>query len=99
MGGIRPQSILIIVKPSQAYFWSTYSGAEFDLLFLHRGKCYGVECKFNEAPKISKSMGIAQNDLNLEHLWIISPGQHQYSVDKKTTVCPLQNFPDLATVN
>ena len=86
-----------IVRPAQLFFWSTYRGAEIDLFFLHRGRRYGAEFKFSEAPKITKSMRTALNDLDLEHLWVVYPGQHHYAVDKKVSVWPLQQLPDLAT--
>jgi len=86
-----------IVRPAQLFFWSTYRGAEIDLFFLHRGRRYGTEFKFSEAPKITKSMRTALNDLDLEHLWVVYPGQHHYMVDKKVSVWPLQQLPDLAT--
>jgi len=86
-----------IVRPAQLFFWSTYRGAEIDLFFFHQGRRYGIEFKFSEAPKITKSMHIALNDLDLEHLWVVYPGQHMYSVDKKVSAWPLQQLPDLAT--
>jgi predicted AAA+ superfamily ATPase len=35
--GFALEQFLRIIKPSQSYFWSTYSGAELDLFLLHRG--------------------------------------------------------------
>lgn len=93
--GFALSQFLQIVKPSQAYFWSTYSGAELDLLFLHRGRRYGVEFKFSEAPKATRSMRIAIKDLILEHLWIIHPGAHQYPIDERLSAHPLRQIPDL----
>jgi predicted AAA+ superfamily ATPase len=86
-----------IVTPAQLFFWSTYRGAEIDLFFLHRGRRYGVEFKFSEAPKITKSMRSALNDLDLEHLWVVYPGQHHYTVDEKVSVWPIQQLPGLTT--
>jgi predicted AAA+ superfamily ATPase len=86
-----------ILKPSQTYFWSTYSGAELDIFILHRGHRYGAEFKFREAPKISKSMRTALKDLDLQHLWIVYPGHHRYPVDERISVLPLQQLPDLST--
>jgi hypothetical protein len=85
-----------IIRPAQLFFWSTYRGAEIDLFFFHRGYRYGVEFKFSEAPKITKSMRIALNDLGLKHLWVVYPGQHYYKADEKVSVCPLHQLPDLA---
>lgn len=42
-------------------------------------------------------MRTALNDLDLEHLWVVYPGQHHYAVDKKVSVWPLRQLPDLAT--
>jgi predicted AAA+ superfamily ATPase len=94
--GFALEQFLRIVKPSQSYFWSTYSGAELDLFLLHRGLHYGVECKFSEAPQVSRSMRIAIKDLALEHLWVLYPGQHRYPVDDRITVWPLSDLSDLA---
>lgn len=86
-----------IVRPAQLFFWSTYRGAEIDLFFLDRGRRYGAEFRFSEAPKITKSMRTALNDLDLQHLWVVYPGQHHYTIDKNVSVWPLQQLPDLAT--
>lgn len=90
--GFALEQVLSTVKSSEAFFWSTHNGLELDLFFLSRGKRYGVEIKFSEAPKVTKSMRIALNDLNLHHLWIIYPGQEAYPVDKKITVWPLRDI-------
>jgi len=95
--GFALDQFMQIVRPSQAYFWATYSGAELDLLILHRGHRYGIECKFSEAPKVTRSMQIAAKDLSLRHLWVIYPGQHRYQVDEQISVWPLQQLPDLQT--
>ena len=94
--GFALEQLLHAVQPSEAFFWSTHSGAEVDLFFLYKGLRYAVEFKFNEAPKVTRSMRIAQNDLRLDHLWIIYPGQYSYPVDDKTTVCPLIEVPNLS---
>ncbi|MBC8509808.1 MAG: ATP-binding protein [Anaerolineales bacterium] len=86
------EQILQIVRPTQAYFWATHSGAEVDLVFYHQGKKYGVEVKFSEAPKITASMRTALMDLKLEHLWILYPGQHAYPVDVRISVWPLKDI-------
>jgi predicted AAA+ superfamily ATPase len=94
--GFALSQFIQIVRPFQLYFWSTHSGAELDLFFFHQGHRFGVEFKFNEAPKITKSMRFALNDLSLQHLWIIYPGQHQYPVEEKISVWPVHQLPELA---
>ena len=81
-----------VVKPSQPYFWATHGGAEIDFFFEQRGRRFAVEIKFNEAPKIPRSMRIALEDLRLDHLWIVYPGEKAYRADEKITVWPLSNI-------
>jgi len=85
---------LQILKPGEAYFWATHSGAELDLFFSHRNKRYGFEIKYNEAPKTRKSMHISIEDLRLDHLWIIYPGKDAYPVGEKISVLPLKDLPN-----
>ena len=87
--GFALEQILQIIGPVEPYFWSTYSGAEVDLFFSRNGKRYGIEFKFNEAPKISKSMHIAINDLGLSHLYVIYPGKEAYPVAENISVVGL----------
>ena len=93
--GFALEQTLQTVKPAQAFFWSTYSGAELDLFFLHKGRRYGIEFKFNEAPAVTKSMRTALETLNLDHLWIIYPGQQSYPAHDKISILPVR---DLAAI-
>jgi predicted AAA+ superfamily ATPase len=90
--GFALEQTLQIIKPPQAFFWATHGGAEIDLFFLYRGRRYGIECKSNEAPSVTKSMRIAMETLRLEHMWLIYPGQHHYAVHEKISVWPLQDI-------
>ena len=87
--GYALEQVLHIAQPNDAYFWATHSGAELDLFFIKNGRRYGVEFKLNEAPKVSKSMRVAVNDLALDHLFIVYPGKETYPVDEKITVISL----------
>lgn len=93
--GFALNQFMQIVRPSQAYFWSTYSGAELDLFLLHKGRRLGVEFKFNESPKVTKSMHIALNDLKIEQLFVIDPGPHRFPADEKIMVWPVHQMQDL----
>jgi len=97
--GFVIEQIIQTMQPSQAYFWATHSGAEIDLVFTYKGKKFGVEVKFNEAPKVTASMHSACNELKLNHLWIIYPGKEYYPVTENISVCPLmdvEQLPELA---
>lgn len=89
--GFALEQVLQIVGPVEPYFWSTYSGAEVDLFFSKKGKRYGVEFKFNEAPKITKSMHVALADLGLFHLYVIYPGTESYPVAENISVVSLSD--------
>ena len=95
--GYAIEQILQIISPSEAYFWATHGGAELDLLIFHKGKRYGMEVKFSEAPEITRSMQTALHDLNLSYLWVIYPGAEAYQVDKQISVLSLQKIPDLVS--
>lgn len=89
--GFAMEQVLQATQPAEAYFWSTYSGAEVDLLLFRHGKRIGVEFKFNEAPKTTRSMHVAVSDLSLDELWVIYPGQEEYPVTDKIRVRPLDS--------
>ncbi len=92
--GFALEQILQVVGPTEPYFWATHSGAEVDLFFSKDGKRYGVEFKYNEAPKISKSMHIALGDLGLSHLYVIYPGKESYPVAENISVVSLVDAGD-----
>jgi len=90
--GFAIEQVLQAVGPTEAYFWATHSGAEIDLFFIQRGKRYGVEAKYSEAPQITRSMENSLEVLGLEHLWVVYPGDKSYPVHGKISVCPLQKI-------
>lgn len=73
-----------------AYFYGTQRGAELDLLLLRRGRRWGFEFKCSDAPRTTKSMHIALDDLDLQHLWVVYPGPARYPLTKNITALPLQ---------
>jgi hypothetical protein len=93
--GYAIEQVLSILRPNEAFFWATHGAAELDLLFFANGKRYGIEVKFSEAPEVTRSMQIALQDLGLNHLWVIYPGEHSYPVHEQITVCPLSNLDTL----
>ena len=94
--GFALEQFLQIVKPSEAFFWATHNGAEIDLFFLSQGRRFAVEVKFNEAPRVTRSMRSALDNLHLDHLWIIYPGSHAYPVHEQITVWPLREIATLS---
>ena len=64
------------------YFWATHAGAELDLMLIRKGKRWGFEIKYADAPALTKSMSIAKKDLGLKHLWVIYPGKKAYPLEE-----------------
>ncbi len=79
-------------KSNEVFFWSTHSGAEVDLFWQQGGKNYAAEFKFADAPKTTKSMRVAIEDLELEQLFVIYPGKENYKADKTIAMIGLSNL-------
>jgi predicted AAA+ superfamily ATPase len=80
------------LREDEAYFWGIHSAAEVDLVFEKKGKLYGVELKYSQAPSHTRSMRSALKELSLKHLWIIYPGKDAYPLDRNVTVIPLADL-------
>jgi predicted AAA+ superfamily ATPase len=74
------------------YFWKTHIGAEVDLFWQANGKNWAIEFKYMDAPRITKSMRSALADLELEHLWVVYPGNESYRLDANISVLPLSDI-------
>lgn len=94
--GFAIEQILRTVRPPEAYFWGSHSGAELDLFFLHGGRRYGFEVKLNEAPVVTRSMRTAVADLQLDQLWILCPTPASYRVDDRISVWPVRDVAQLS---
>ncbi len=95
--GFAIEQLLAVLATGNVYFWATHAGAELDLLFTRSGKNFGVEVKLADAPRTTKSMRVAIADLQLQHLWIVYPGNETYSLDDRITVLPVSRVPEFAT--
>jgi uncharacterized protein len=76
--------------PDESYFWATHNGAELDLLLLKNGKRLGVECKRVDAPRLTASMRIAMENLELDALAVIYPGLQSYPLGDRVIAIPLR---------
>lgn len=93
--GFALEEVIREVGTREAYFWATHQGAELDLMVHVGGRRYGFEFKLSDAPGTSRSMRIALDDLGLEHLWVVYPGQTSYPLDERISVIPLGDVPEL----
>ena len=81
-------------QDSELYFWHTHAGAELDLFWQNKGKNWGVEFKYEDAPRLTRSMQIATEDLQLAKLWVVYPGKKEYLLAKNISVLPLEMIGD-----
>jgi uncharacterized protein len=90
--GYAIEEVLRHYQPDQEYFWATHNGAELDLLLFKNGKRIGIECKRQDGPKLTPSMKIAMDDLKLDVLHVIYPGQRAYPLGESIQAIPLASL-------
>ena len=94
--GFALEQTLVAHGAREAYFYATLRGAELDLLLLRRGRRWGFEFKCTDAPRTTKAMHIALDDLGLEHLWVVYPGNLRYPLADRMTALPLAEVNEVA---
>ena len=94
--GFALEQTLLAHGDREAYFYGTQRGAELDLMLLRRGRRWGFEFKCTDAPRTTKSMHVVMDDLALEHLWVVYPGDLEYPLTEKITALPLKKIRDIA---
>jgi predicted AAA+ superfamily ATPase len=93
--GFCLEQILCVCGDRDAYFWGTHSGAELDLLLFHKGRRLGIEFKFSDRPGTTKSMRVVLQDLALDHLYVVHPGEHTFALDATITAISLPRLLDI----
>ena len=63
-------------------------------LWQDSGRNWGVEFKYNDAPRLTKSMNNVVEHLGLSNLWVIYPGNRSYPLTEKITVLPFSHVND-----
>ncbi len=94
--GFALEQTLVAHGSREAYFYATQRGAELDLLLLRRGRRWGFEFKCSDAPRTTRAMHIAIDDLGLEHLWVVYPGNLRYPLTHRITALPLAEVHEIA---
>jgi predicted AAA+ superfamily ATPase len=75
---------------NDAYFWRTNAGAELDLLVVKDNQKIAFEIKYSLVPKVTPSMISAIDDLKLEKLFVVTPGNDSYFLRKNIQVIGLK---------
>jgi predicted AAA+ superfamily ATPase len=93
--GFALEQVLSVLEVHDPYFWATQAGAELDLFLMTGGRRFGFEFKYGDAPAKTRSMLAALQDLKLDRLFIIYPGDQEYEIDDKIAVVPIGQVPGL----
>ena len=89
------EQTLRLAPMASAYFWATQGGAELDLMLLLDGKRIGFEFKYSENPTTTRSMRVAAEDLRLDQLWIVCPGNAKVRLEPKLEIRGIQRLPEI----
>lgn len=92
--GFVIEQILALEEYDEAAFWATHQGAEIDLILRRGERLLGVDCKRADAPGLTPSIRIALEDLGLERVAVVYPGEKRYPISDRVEGVPLS---DLAT--
>lgn len=65
-------------QPEECWFWRAHTGAEVDLLVVRGRERRAFEIKRTSAPRTTRSMHTAMEDLRLAHLDVIHGGRDTY---------------------
>ena len=76
-------------EPAECYFWATHSGAELDLLIARGTRMQGFEFKYSSTPKATRSMHTALEELGLDQVTIVYPGEEAYPLTDRIRVACL----------
>ncbi|MXX64885.1 MAG: ATP-binding protein [Acidimicrobiia bacterium] len=83
--GMIIEQLLARYPNSYPSYWATHGGAELDLRLEIEGRVVGFEIKRTERPSTTRSMRIALNDLDLDHLVVVHAGRHRFPLSEKIT--------------
>jgi hypothetical protein len=86
------ENILSHLYDWNAYFYRTSSGNEIDLILEKDSKKIAVEFKASTAPKPTKGLYYALDDLEIEKAWIVTPTDDTYPLNERVIITSLDNF-------
>ena len=90
--GFVIEQMLMMEPHDDAYFWATHQGAEIDLILRRGDRLLGVECKRTDAPRLTPSIRIALEDLGLERIAVIYPGNKRFPLSDNVEAIPLDEL-------
>lgn len=76
-------------RPEEVFFWATHAGAELDLLIVRGRRRLGFELKRTAAPRMTPSIRTARDDLQLESVDVVYPGEHTFPLAERVRALAL----------
>ncbi len=74
------------------YFWGVHNQGELDLMIVQDGKKIGFEFKFAEKTQMTRSMQMAIDELKLDYLTVIVPGDTEYPLADRIKVIGISKY-------
>lgn len=70
-------------RPEDCFFWATHSGSEIDLVWARGRRRWGFEIKRTSAPRLTASMRVARETLDLDRLFVIHAGEKTFHLHRR----------------
>lgn len=87
--GFVIEQLLAVEPHDEAWFWATHQGAGIDLVLRRGDRLLGIECKRADAPRMTPSLRIAKDDLGLDRVAVVYPGDKRYRIADRVEAVPL----------
>ncbi len=82
-------------REENCFRYSVQGGTEVDLVVEIPGRRVGFEFKAGDAPRLTDSMKSGRSDLDLEKLYVISPGSNRHRLDNHIEGVGIERLPEL----
>jgi predicted AAA+ superfamily ATPase len=79
-------------RREEVFFWATHAGAEIDLLVIRGQRRFGFELKRTAAPKMTPSIWTALEDLRLDRIDVVYPGEHTFPLAERVRAVALSRL-------
>ena len=77
---------------ADCFFWATHGHAELDLLIVQGTKRSAFEFKYTSTPRVTRSMHSALENLKLDRITIVHPGDSDYPLTENVRVAGLRTL-------
>ncbi len=83
------------IREEHCFRYSVQGGTEVDLVTELPGRRLGFEFKSGDAPRLTDAMKAGRDDLKLEKLYVIFPGDTRHQMDDRIEGVGIERLPEL----